>query len=88
MGLGPVEGEDLPAARLWVEEVGELRLLAGRLVEEGQRADTGHAWPGPGGVLAGLRLDAVKASSPPWLGLERPDRAVDVEHIVDSGRGP
>jgi len=37
-----MEGEDLAATRLGIEQVRELRLDAGALVEEGQRATIGR----------------------------------------------
>ena len=44
--LGPVEGEDVAGARLRVEAVGEVRLDAGGLVDERQRAAPGgQRWP-------------------------------------------
>jgi hypothetical protein len=79
-----MEREDLAASRLRVEEVGELGLDAGRLVQEWQRPAIGGEgiWETFAVALA-LSLDARERPTL-LLGLNRAGRgAIDVEEVVD-----
>jgi hypothetical protein len=57
--LGAVECEDVAAARLGVEQVGEAGLDAGALIEEGEGLDGAReVVRHPRGIFGGLGLDA------------------------------
>ena len=81
--LRPVKGEDVAAARLGIEPVGEAGFRAGGLVGERQRRAPGgnterHALH----ILLGLLLDAGERMAR-GFGLDRADRfAVDKERVV------
>ena len=77
-----MEGEHLPAAGVWIEQVGDLCDGAGALVVEREGAVVGgHVGGQPSDVLQGLPLDAGEGAR--GLGLDGADRlAVGVEHVV------
>lgn len=79
-----MEREDGAGSGLGVQQIREVRLLAGGLIEERKRAPVGRevAWEALA-VSLGLSLDT--AEGPPLLlGLDRPrDGAVDVEDVVN-----
>ena len=81
--FGPMEGEDLPAAGVGLQEVGELRDRAGGLVGERQRQAVVRQAGGQAvEVLARLRFDAGERVAL-RLGLDHADGlAVGVEQVV------
>jgi hypothetical protein len=78
-----MKAEELPAARDRIEAVGEVRLDAGALVEEGQRTDRRlELGRYPVGVLLGLGLEAGERHAL-LLGLDRADQLLaQVERVV------
>jgi len=82
--VGAVEGEDAPAARQRVEQIGEVGFDGGAFVQEGEGQTPGRKVVGQAlGVLGRLRLDAGEGGS---FGLRFDGAdgfAVDVEEVVD-----
>ena len=87
--LGPVEREDLAAAGVGFEDVGELRDRAGGLVGERQRQAVVRA--GPSGRPSRYLADCVSTPVSVWpfgLGLDDADGlAVGVEQVVGEPGG-
>ena len=81
--VGAVEGEDAPAARQRVEQIGEVGFDGGAFVQEGEGQTPGRKVVGQAlGVLGRLRLDAGEGGS---FGLRFDGAdgfAVDVEEVV------
>lgn len=78
-----MEGEDLAAAGVWLEGVGELGYRAGGFVAERQRpVESRHRLGKAAHVASGLELDALEG--PVFgLGFHHPDSfAVGVEQVI------
>ena len=80
MRFRAMEGEDLAAARLGIEQVGKLGLDPGRLVQERQRPSVGREGVGQASAVA-LRLCLDAGEGPALLlGLDGARRGtIDIE---------